>query len=305
MPLNNLRTRRYGLRALTGKNPGHEIGTGFGNLAEDMDEINQGQQDLLQAGVVGESWTFTATVNASTGQIGATAELPASVAWLPDTVVSEALTRTLRAKGAFPVTGFVTVAPGQYASCAVELEMKEPGWGVEPALTTNRGGEYATQAEAEAHPPSVASHAIQLRRLLVHNKAGSYEILAQEDVRPWAATGAWIALELGPKVRSAGGVSTTPAVRSTSGGSKLEFRGEVEVKTGETLSSGELVFTMPASIRSLIVAKERTLMLYQSGTSEVRGLAIPTTGKATLIGAVGVGVAANKVLVLDGVVLPI
>ena len=39
MPLNFLESAHYKLRALTGKNPGHEIGTGFADLAEDIDKL--------------------------------------------------------------------------------------------------------------------------------------------------------------------------------------------------------------------------------------------------------------------------
>lgn len=38
MPLNYAESIRHKLRALTGKNPGHEIGTGFLTLAEDIDK---------------------------------------------------------------------------------------------------------------------------------------------------------------------------------------------------------------------------------------------------------------------------
>jgi hypothetical protein len=39
MPLNFLETAHYKLRCLTGKNPGHEIGTGFADLGEDVDKV--------------------------------------------------------------------------------------------------------------------------------------------------------------------------------------------------------------------------------------------------------------------------
>lgn len=65
MPLNYAESVRHKLRALTGKNPGHEIGTGFLALAEDVDKyllaiVSSSSEHTL---TLGEMALMTATAN--------------------------------------------------------------------------------------------------------------------------------------------------------------------------------------------------------------------------------------------------
>lgn len=187
--LNFSLTKRFGLRSLRGNNPIHEIGTGFTDLAEDIDKlIGLGASDMLQAGVTGESsWLFTASINGA-GEVGSTGEVAESVAYLPDPVVTGQLLRTVTPKGSYAKLKPVLPASGKYVSCAIELAPQPEQGGNGPAVVSiHTGVEKATQAEAEAAPPATSTGKIQVRRLVIENNAGTYEIKSQEDIRPGAS----------------------------------------------------------------------------------------------------------------------
>lgn len=182
-------SQRFRLRRLLGTSKVHDIGTGFQALGEDLDNINQGHQDFMQAGVAGStSWSFTAAINSGTGALASTGEVAESIAWLPDPVLSGALMRTVTAKAAIASKALATgalPASGKYAVIAFELAPTT--WGKEATVTTKAGAEYASAAEAEEHPPATTAGHTQVRLVVVKNTAGVYSIEgAQKDVRPWA-----------------------------------------------------------------------------------------------------------------------
>jgi hypothetical protein len=183
MPLNFLLSKRYGIRLLTGANPGHEIGTGFADAGEDIDKlVNNGAQDYLQAGVVGEtSWSFTASINSGTGEVGSTGEIAESIAWLPDPVVSGALIRTVTPKGALPKLKPSLPPSGKYVSCTIELAPKaERGGNAAATVTITTGTAKATLEEAEAEP--LTPGLFPIRRIYIHNNSGTYELAGQSNM---------------------------------------------------------------------------------------------------------------------------
>lgn len=200
MPLNFALSKRFGLRSLTGNNPGHDIGVGFEDLGADLDNINQAHQDFLQAGAVGSTdWSFTANINSGTGVIGSEAAT-GGTAWLPDPVLSGALMRTVTSSAVLHLTpgGFLP-GTGKYAACLIELSPKaEQGWDAAATVTATMGTEKASQAEAEAAVPAASSGRIGVRAVIVHNNGGKYEVAAQRDRRPWARGAYYVATASGP-----------------------------------------------------------------------------------------------------------
>ena len=158
-------------------------------FAEAVDNINSGHQDFLQAGVISSTdWSFTANIEAANGNLGSEGEVPASLAWLPDPVVSGALMRSSTAKAAIAKKALSSgslPAVGKFACVAFELTPST--WGAAATVTTKAGVEAATQAGAEEKAPATTAGKIQVRQVVVEAKAGpTYAIVgAQKDVRPF------------------------------------------------------------------------------------------------------------------------
>ena len=157
------------------------------SLATTLDNLNEGHQDFLQAGVVSASdWSFTATINSSTGKLGSEAAT-GGVAWLPGPVVSGALMRSVTTSAKLENLEATLPASGKYVT--VGFELTPSTWGAAATVSIHTGTEKATQAEAEAASPSTSTGKIKVRNLVILNNAGKYEAKAQFDARQWATGG--------------------------------------------------------------------------------------------------------------------
>jgi hypothetical protein len=180
-------SKRFGLHRLLGTSNVHDIGTGFQSLGADIDNINHGHQDFLQAGVVSESdWSFataTLTINGG-GEIGTTFGT-GGVAWLPDPVIPGALMRSVTVP--VKLSGLKPTLPLSGKFVTVDLELTPSTWGAAATVSVKTGTEKTSQAEAEAAPPATTTGKIKICDVVVHNTAGVYSIVAQRDRRPWAS----------------------------------------------------------------------------------------------------------------------
>jgi hypothetical protein len=144
-----------------------------------------GLKDVLQAGIVkGTDWSFVATIDSATGALGSEAAT-GGVAWIER--APGLLVRTVTAN--IVLSGIVPSALPQasgFLSCAIELAPVEGEWNNAVVVSAHSGQEYATQAEARAHPPATTAGKLQVRRFVIENAAGVYSLHFQEDVRPWA-----------------------------------------------------------------------------------------------------------------------
>ncbi len=161
---------------------------------EEIENLNEGQQDYLQAGIVGSgSWSFTASINSSTAAMASTGEVAESIAWLPDPDVSGALMRAVNPKASVSSeVSPVKPSSGKYVTVAYELVPSK--WGGAATVKLHAGTEQSSGSEAIAHAPATTSGRIQIRRATILNTSGVYSIVVQEDVRPWAGT----AMQLAP-----------------------------------------------------------------------------------------------------------
>jgi microcystin-dependent protein len=152
------------------------------STAKTLDEVNEGQADWLQAGVVAATdWSLTGNINSGTGALGSTGNT-GNTAWLPDPVVSGALMRSVTTPATLSgIAPSLLPSTTKYVSCAYELTPST--WGAKATVTAHSGEEKATQAEAEAAPPATTAGKIQVRRVVIKNTTGVYSIVAQEDVR--------------------------------------------------------------------------------------------------------------------------
>jgi hypothetical protein len=214
-------SKRFGLRRLLGTSNGKDIGTGFQSLGADIDNINHGHQDFLQAGVVESAdWTFTANIVSGTGELGSTGTTGGK-AWLPDPVLSGALMRTVTAlakleklkPGSLP-------SSGKYMSVAFEIApAAEDGWDNAVTVTAHSGVEKSTEAEAIAAPPATTAGKIKICDVVIRNAAGVYSIGAQRDRRPWAK-GAWA------RVKPSGLTKSTSFTEISSTAVRMELSGK-------------------------------------------------------------------------------
>ena len=152
---------------------------------KEIDELNEGQQDYLQAGVVGAtSWSFTTGIVESTGELESTGEVAESVAWLPDPVVSGALMRSVTLKTAIAKIKPGTL-PGVGKFMCIAFELTPGVWGGTATVSLHSGTEQATAKAAEENPPATTAGKIQVRQVIVEAVAGpKYKIKgAQKDVR--------------------------------------------------------------------------------------------------------------------------
>lgn len=227
-----------------------------------VDNVNQGQQDFLQPGIVGSpSWSFTATINTSTGAISSEASVAESVAWLPDPVISGALMRSSTTAGAITGIGPSKLpVSGKYISAAVEIT---PGhWGGPATVTVHSSTEEkSTEAEAKEHPPATTSGKLQIRRFIIHYSGTIYSIgfQSQEDLRPWATGSSPVASTTAPTF--APGVQTsiiaTEQEREATEYGKLMTPDEVTVTLPE---SGFLVINFRAVAKSSVSGDGRVAL---------------------------------------------
>lgn len=158
------------------------------SMMEALDNLNEGQQDFLQAGVVESTdWSFTATINSSTGALGSEAATGGK-AWLPDPVISGALMRSVTSTATLSgLTPSTLPTTGKYMTIGIELTAST--WGEKATVSVKSGTEKSTEAEAEAASPAVTSGKIRVRDVIVKNTSGVYSIVKQIDRRLWATGG--------------------------------------------------------------------------------------------------------------------
>lgn len=192
-------------------------------FAKQADELNEGQQDYLQAGVTPTSWAFSANIVAGTGELGSTAEVAESIAWLPDPVKSAegALMRSKTAKASIAKKVLTTGSlPAEGKFSCVAFELTPTSWNKEATVTTKAGTEQATAAAAEENPPATSSGKLQIRQVIVKRAAGpTYTIEAQKDVRPWAGT----AMQIGPSSAYTASAGITPTVEQIPSATRPTF----------------------------------------------------------------------------------
>jgi hypothetical protein len=245
-------SKRFGLRRLLGTSNVHDVGTGFQALGADIDNINHGHQDFLQAGVVGEAdWTFTANIVSGTGELGSTGTTGGKV-WVPDPVLSGALMRTVT-----PLAKLEKIKPGslpsngKYMSVAFELApAAENGWDNAVTVTAHSGTEKSTEAEAIAAPPATTAGKVQVRRVIIKNTAGVYSIVAaQEDIRSRAVggVGPWEFPSVTAKVTNIGSVFEMGRGRLESSGNSVRLAGSIRIIT--EIQRIEAFMTLPVSLR--------------------------------------------------------
>lgn len=158
------------------------------SMMEALDNINEGHQDFLQAGVVEASdWNFTAAINSFTGVLASEASTGGK-AWLPDPVISGALMRSVTTSAALSgLTPSTLPTTGKYMTIGFELAAST--WGEKATVSVKSGIEKGTEAEAEAASPAISSGKIRVRDVIVKNTSGVYSIVKQIDRRLWATGG--------------------------------------------------------------------------------------------------------------------
>jgi hypothetical protein len=182
------KTLRFGLRWLEGKSVGSDIDAGFKALADDIEQVDQGHADYLQAGVVDSTdWSFIASINGGTGVLASTGAT-GGTAWLPDPIISGALMRSITPSAVLaglkvPVSGELPTS-GKYTRTTFELTPSE--WGGTAIVSVRSLGERSSQAEAEAISVGAQAGKIKIRDVIVKNTAGAYSIVAQFDARIYA-----------------------------------------------------------------------------------------------------------------------
>lgn len=194
-----------------------------------IDNINAGESDFLQAGVVESGdWSFTATINSSTGALGSEAATGGR-AWLPDPVVSGALMRSVTT--AATLSGLApSTLPATTKFMTIGFELTPTTWGSAATVSLKSGVEKPTEAEAEAASPAVTSGKIRVRDVVVQNAASVYSIVRQIDRRPWA-TGGTTAESVGEGKIAGEAVTTAKIAGGAVTGAKLG-EGTVRQETG-------------------------------------------------------------------------
>jgi hypothetical protein len=259
----------------------------FKKLATEIDEVNQGHHDFLQAGVIESTdWQFTSEVTAA-GEIQSAANTGGK-AWVPDPVLgTKVLMRTEAALGSGVVHGLKPgslPAAGKFLTVGVELTGTT--WNAAPTVSVVSGVEKTTEAEAIAAPPAVTAGKIRIKNVTLKNTSGVYSQVGEEDVRSWSSVGPWLNLALNAKIVSATGmVSEVPKACVVNAGRAILLKGAIELKEEVTREVGEL-WTFPATIKNLFSEVRYVGVPFLVGTGKreafPRTVRISTEGVATL-----------------------
>ena len=159
-------------------------------LTKGRDEVNVGEKDYLQAGVVEASdWSFTSEVTGA-GAVQSAAPTGGK-AWVPDPVLgTSVLMRSNVALGSGVVHGLTpSPLPGSGKYLTVGLELTGSTWNGAPVVSLVSGAEKATEAEAIAVPPAVTSGKIRIKNITIKNTAGTYSQVHEAEARQWATGG--------------------------------------------------------------------------------------------------------------------
>ena len=182
MPETNTTTNRK-LPFPTSKDFVDEAPAEFEALAKAIDEENRGEIDFLQAGVAqATDWSFTAGMeNSGTCALDSTAEVAASVCWLPLTAIG--LVRSVTPKASIKALKPASL-PGAGKYMTVGIELTPTTSDAAATVSVVSGTEQATQVAAQEHVPATTAGKLRIRNVVILNTAGVYSIVAQADVRP-------------------------------------------------------------------------------------------------------------------------
>lgn len=151
-----------------------------------IDKVNTGEQDYMQPGVVSsEDWSFTATINSATGELGSETAT-GGVAWLPGPSEASRLMRSVTTAAKLEkLKAPLLPAAGFYMT--IGFELTATAWGSSATVSLVSGNEYSTQGAAEEHSPSTTPGKLRIRDVVVENAAGVYSIVVHKDRRAMAS----------------------------------------------------------------------------------------------------------------------